>query len=192
MRTRFSARPDRPWDPPSFLYNEYLVFPGGKVWSGHAADHSPPSSAAVMEEYSYTSTHPLDHIGPVTGSLYLYLYYYVIHSPTSSTYFTVGVEAYCGIWSQAVTAKYWARECWDYRLDRSCEKGRSVTNSQGREEYLTGVLINPWPDQEANKIGSMAGTRAIPTTSRRELTWSSVFPCKARCRRKLAPFWHTN
>ena len=40
---------------------------------GRAADHSPPSSAAVMEEYSYTSTHPLGHIGPVTGSLYLYL-----------------------------------------------------------------------------------------------------------------------
>jgi len=25
-------------------------FPGGKVWPGRAADHSPPSSAAVMEE----------------------------------------------------------------------------------------------------------------------------------------------
>jgi len=48
-------------------------FPGGKALSGRAADHSPPSSAAVMEQYSYTSTHPLDHTGPVTGSLYLYL-----------------------------------------------------------------------------------------------------------------------
>ena len=35
-----------------------------------AADHSLPSSAAVMEEYSYTSTHPQGHIGPVAGSLY--------------------------------------------------------------------------------------------------------------------------
>jgi len=26
------------------------VFPGGKMWPGHAADHSPPSSAMVMEE----------------------------------------------------------------------------------------------------------------------------------------------
>ena len=40
---------------------------------GRAADHSPPSSAAVMEEYSYTSTHPLGHTGPVTGKLYLYI-----------------------------------------------------------------------------------------------------------------------
>ena len=39
---------------------------------GRAADHSPPSSAAVMEEQSYTSTHPLGHTGPVTGSRYLF------------------------------------------------------------------------------------------------------------------------
>jgi len=43
------------------------------VRPGRAADHSPPSSAAVMEEYSYTSTRPLGHTGPVTESLYLYL-----------------------------------------------------------------------------------------------------------------------
>jgi len=36
-----------------------------------AADYSTPSSAAVMEEYSYTSTHPLGNTGPVTGSFYL-------------------------------------------------------------------------------------------------------------------------
>jgi len=35
-----------------------------------AADHSPTSNAAVMEEESYTST----NTGPVTGSLYLYLF----------------------------------------------------------------------------------------------------------------------
>ena len=47
---RFSARPDRPWGPPSLLYNGYRVFPVGKVRPGRAADHSPPSSAAAMEE----------------------------------------------------------------------------------------------------------------------------------------------
>jgi len=71
--TRFSARPDRPWGPSSLLYNGYRVFPRGKVRPGRAADHSPPSSAAFMEEYGYTSTHPLGHTGPVMGSLYLYL-----------------------------------------------------------------------------------------------------------------------
>ena len=44
---------------------------------GRATDHSPPSSAAVMEEYSYTSTHPLGHTGPVTGKFYLYIYIYI-------------------------------------------------------------------------------------------------------------------
>jgi len=48
--TRFSTRPDRPWGPPSLMYNGYRVFPGGKVRPGRAADHSLPSSAAVMEE----------------------------------------------------------------------------------------------------------------------------------------------
>jgi len=48
--TKFSDRPDRPWGPPSLLCNEYRIFPGGKVRPGRAADHSPPSSAAVMEE----------------------------------------------------------------------------------------------------------------------------------------------
>ena len=48
--TRFSARPDRPWGPPGLLYNGYPVFPGGKLRPGRAADHSPPSSAAVVEE----------------------------------------------------------------------------------------------------------------------------------------------
>jgi hypothetical protein len=42
--------PDRPWGPPSLLYNGYRVLPGGKVRLGRAADHSPPSSAVVMEE----------------------------------------------------------------------------------------------------------------------------------------------
>jgi len=66
---RFSARPDQPWSPPNLLQNGYCVFPRGKVWLRHAADHSPPPSAAVMEKQSYTCTHPLGHTGPVMGSL---------------------------------------------------------------------------------------------------------------------------
>jgi len=49
------------------------VVSGGKERPGRVVDHSPPSSAAVMEEYSYTSTHHLGHTGPATGSLYLFL-----------------------------------------------------------------------------------------------------------------------
>jgi hypothetical protein len=46
----FRTCPDWPWDPRNLLYNGYRVFPGGKVRPGRAADHSPPSSAVVMEE----------------------------------------------------------------------------------------------------------------------------------------------
>ena len=47
---RYSTRPDRPWGPPSLLYNGCWVSPRGKVRPGRAADHSPLSSAAIMEE----------------------------------------------------------------------------------------------------------------------------------------------
>ena len=48
--------------------------PGVKCGRWRAGDHSPSSSAAVMEQYINNSTHPLGHTGPVKGSLYLYLY----------------------------------------------------------------------------------------------------------------------
>jgi hypothetical protein len=63
----FRTCPDRPRGPLSLLYNEYRTFPGCKVRPGRAVDHSPPSSAEVMKEKSYTSTHPLGHTGPVRG-----------------------------------------------------------------------------------------------------------------------------
>jgi hypothetical protein len=40
-------RPDRPWGPPSLLYNTYRVFPEGKERPGREAD-SPSSSSAVV------------------------------------------------------------------------------------------------------------------------------------------------
>ena len=43
----FRTSPDRPWGPPSLLYNGYRFFPGGKVLPGRDADPSPPSSAEV-------------------------------------------------------------------------------------------------------------------------------------------------
>ena len=42
--------PDRRWGPPSLLFNGNRVFPGGKVRPGRAADHTPPFTAAVIEE----------------------------------------------------------------------------------------------------------------------------------------------
>jgi len=55
-----------------------LVLSGGKVRPGRAADHSSPSSAAVMEEYSYTPSQTLGHTESITGLLYFsYIYIYI-------------------------------------------------------------------------------------------------------------------
>ena len=40
-------RPDRPWNPPSLLYNGYRVFPGGRKRQGRDTEPSPNSSAEV-------------------------------------------------------------------------------------------------------------------------------------------------
>jgi hypothetical protein len=42
-------------------------------WPGRAADPSPPSSAEVVEEFSYTSTRLWATTGPVMELLYLSL-----------------------------------------------------------------------------------------------------------------------
>jgi len=63
-------RPSRPALGPTQSPVKWVpALSGGKVRPVRAADHSPPSSAAVMEEESYNPTHPLGHTGPVTGSL---------------------------------------------------------------------------------------------------------------------------
>jgi hypothetical protein len=43
----FRACPDRPWGPPSLLYNGCRVIPGDRKRPGRDADPSPPSSAEV-------------------------------------------------------------------------------------------------------------------------------------------------
>ena len=45
----FRTCPDRPWGPPSLLYNGYRVFLGGKERPGRDADPSPPFSAVGHE-----------------------------------------------------------------------------------------------------------------------------------------------
>jgi len=46
----FRTCPDRPWCPPSLLYNVYRVFLGGKERSGRDADLSSHFSAVVKKE----------------------------------------------------------------------------------------------------------------------------------------------
>jgi hypothetical protein len=44
----FRTRPDRPWVPPSLLYNGYRIFPEVKR-PVRVVDHPPPSSAEIKE-----------------------------------------------------------------------------------------------------------------------------------------------
>ena len=57
----FRTCPDRPWGPPSLLYNGYRVFPRGKEQPGRDAVPSPPSSAVGherLELYLYSPYGP--------------------------------------------------------------------------------------------------------------------------------------
>ena len=49
----FRTRPDRPWGPPSLLYNWYRVFTGGKA-AGACRWQPTPSSAEVKERVELT------------------------------------------------------------------------------------------------------------------------------------------
>ena len=67
----FRTRPDRPWDPPSLLYNGHRVsFPGVKR-PGRGVDYPPHPAPRLKEEYSYASTPPLGLRGLFWGDLYL-------------------------------------------------------------------------------------------------------------------------
>jgi len=62
-------------DAQNLLYNKFYFMP--LHVSSTCAHHQEVKIALhgrVMEEYSHNSTHPLGHTGPVTGSLYLYIY----------------------------------------------------------------------------------------------------------------------
>ena len=59
----FCTHPDRPWGPPSLLYNGYRVFPRGKAAGVWCWPPTPISVPRSLKGYSYTSTHPVGLIG---------------------------------------------------------------------------------------------------------------------------------
>jgi len=99
----FRICPYRLWGPPSLLYNEYRVFPGGKELPGCHTDLSPPSSAIGLERvelylysplwtvrlvqsfsvctgvhFTHTHTHTHTHI-----YIYIFIYLLIVSSHTS-------------------------------------------------------------------------------------------------------------
>ena len=86
----FRTCPDRPWGPPSLLYNGYRVFPGHKEWPERDTDPSPPFSATVKKEQSYTSTPPTGRTAYTElQCLYkgaLYLFFLTLTSASGNLY----------------------------------------------------------------------------------------------------------
>jgi len=70
---RFSARPDRPLDPPSLQYNGYRVFHGDKVRPGRAADHTAPSVPRSWKSRAIPLPTLWATPGPVTKTLYVFM-----------------------------------------------------------------------------------------------------------------------
>jgi hypothetical protein len=63
----FCTRPDRPWGPPSLLYNGYRIsFPGVK-WPWRGVDHPPTSSDRVKERVELYLYSPSGPLWPVLG-----------------------------------------------------------------------------------------------------------------------------
>jgi len=60
-------------------------FPGGKEWPGFDADPSPPSSAMVMKEYSYTSTPPVGRTACTEPQCLYKGALYLLHNPYKKT-----------------------------------------------------------------------------------------------------------
>jgi hypothetical protein len=58
LGARFSRiRSDRPWDPLSLLYSEYLVLSLGVKWPRCGFDHQPHLAPRLKKEYNYTYCH---------------------------------------------------------------------------------------------------------------------------------------
>jgi len=60
------TRPDRPWGPPTLLYNGYRVFTGVKA-TGPGVDHPPLSRAEVKERVELYLYSPYGPSWPVLG-----------------------------------------------------------------------------------------------------------------------------
>jgi hypothetical protein len=68
----FRIHPDRPWGPPSLLYNRYRVSLPGVKRPGRGVNHPPPPSAEVKERvdlYLYSTSGPS---WPVPGRTWIW------------------------------------------------------------------------------------------------------------------------
>jgi hypothetical protein len=87
--------PDRPWGPPSLLYNERLVFPGGKERQGRDAYPLPPSGEVIRKDNSHTAT-PLSavrHVQGLSACTRVFCVFFSLRYTACNSH-----EPYCHIW----------------------------------------------------------------------------------------------
>jgi len=70
----FFTCPDRPWGPPSLLYNRYRVIPGGKAAGTWRWSPTPPG--VEVKEYICTSALPLGLHGLFYCKFYPFFYHF--------------------------------------------------------------------------------------------------------------------
>ena len=110
----FRTCPDRPWGPPSLLYNGYWVFPGGKERPGRDADPHP--LLVLCSRKSRAIPLLYGQYGLYKGVLYLYL----LHSVTARGLFFCPPDSQCFLIHRAKRAiqtssarfssAFWSRE----------------------------------------------------------------------------------
>jgi len=84
----FRTRPDRLWCPPSLLYNEYRVFPGGKEQPKRDADTSPllvtwSRKSRAISLLPLCAVRPVQSLSACTRVHFTYLLTYLLHGAES-------------------------------------------------------------------------------------------------------------
>ena len=78
----FRTCPDRPWGPPSLLYNGYRVFPGDKERPGRGADPSPllvpwSRKSRATPLLPLWAVRPVQSLSACTRVHFIYIYIYI-------------------------------------------------------------------------------------------------------------------
>ena len=131
----FRTRPDRPWGPPSPLYNGYRFFPGGKA-AGAWRWPPTPSSVEVNERVELYLYSPSGPSWPATGET-LPLTLLVVSGSLSPRH---GASSGCGWRNGLQYGAYW--------ISGRGEPRRGDPQAWGLGEVLTTPQRKNWPCYE--------------------------------------------
>jgi len=138
---------NRPWGPPSLLYNGYRVFPGRKERSGHDVDPSPPSSVIGHERVELYLYSPYGPYGLCRASVPV----------QGCTLYCIKYDVLCNPWRRMGEWRY------------------SVALNLGARRDVRGLLFpRPLSHRDSSAgiywIGVWVGPRGCPDVRRRNLS----------------------